>query len=111
MTKSQQTNITYKVKSINKYGRNAEKGVATEPSHVGDGVFAIVEKLVIEWGKLAIVPDGEDTSGRQKFRPMTVSELVDRSFEAAELTIRRGFERDHMVPLPSVLDDHDEAAS
>lgn len=38
-------------------------------------------QLIERWGMVAAIPDGEDSTGRQKLRLLTPSELIERSFE------------------------------
>lgn len=41
--------------------------------------------FVEKWGAISAVPDGEDSSGRQKLRLQTPAELVERATETAAL--------------------------
>ena len=45
--------------------------------------------FMLRWGCVAGVPDGEDSSGRQKGRLMTPKELVDRAVASATLMMDR----------------------
>ena len=44
--------------------------------------FAV--EFIERWGAIAAIPDGEDSSGRQKLRMMTPQELVTRATQTAE---------------------------
>jgi len=65
-------------------------------------------ELVGRWGMVAMMPDGEDSSGRQKFRPSTPQELCDRACETASLLFSKLRELGWFANIPTVaeLDDH-----
>lgn len=42
------------------------------------------ERLLEKWGPCPCVPDGEDSSGRQKVRAMSASEVAARAVDLAE---------------------------
>lgn len=51
-----------------------------------------------------VVPDGETSNGSQKYRALTVQEIVDRSIEIAELMFTELEAKGHVVFVPP----HDE---
>lgn len=63
--------------------------------------------MVLKWGMVAGMPDGEDSSGRSKVRLAEPAELVDRAFLCAEAAVEMAKDRGHMLALPSLLPDDD----
>jgi hypothetical protein len=57
-----------------------------------------------------VVPDGETTSGDQKFRVLTPEEVVERAVALAELTFERLIARGHVAVAPTYDDLPDETA-
>ena len=47
-------------------------------------------------------PDGEDSSGRQKFRPLTPDEVAHRACEISEAIFSRFDDRGWILDLPKV---------
>lgn len=58
-------------------------------------------KLLGQWGLVAHAPDGEDSSRRQKFRPASPAEMVDRACNTADLAFAAFEEREWLTKLPS----------
>lgn len=44
----------------------------------------MARELVVRWGSVAAVPDGEDSAGRSQVRLQTPEELVDRAIRTAQ---------------------------
>lgn len=62
-----------------------------------DAVFHIANELL---GHIAIAmgePDGEDSSGRQKFALMAPADVATRALDIAEELVEQGAERGHIV--------------
>ena len=57
--------------------------------------------LVEKWGLVSGVPDGEDTSGRQRIRLMSPEEVVDRAIVTSDLLVKAFRERGWMHKLPT----------
>ena len=58
--------------------------------------------LIEKWGIVALEPSGEDSTGRQQFKPKSLNDVVKQAFDTAELAVKemraRGLVID--VPLP-----------
>lgn len=75
------------------------------PNDTARLAFALLEK----WGPVCAMPDGEDSAGRAKIRPLTPNETVVRAFEIAEFAMQCAWEGDHMIELPDVVELNREA--
>jgi UTP-glucose-1-phosphate uridylyltransferase len=64
-----------------------------------DHCGAMAIDLVIKWGMVAAVCDGEDSCGRAKLRLMTPDELVDRAMETARQLTKALTDTGHMVAV------------
>lgn len=64
----------------------------------------LASELMRHLAIVAVVPDGEDNSGRQKVRLMTPAEIVDRATEIADLAWNKYRSRGWIldVPLPKI---------
>jgi len=56
--------------------------------------------FIIRWGCVAAMPDGEDSSGRQKLRLMTTRELVVRATKTAQLLMAH-FRKNNLIHINS----------
>ena len=61
---------------------------------------AIAESLVEKWGAIACIPDGEDSSGRQKLRLSSPEELAKRCCDVAHGMWDEFIRRDWVTELP-----------
>lgn len=59
--------------------------------------LACIEK----WGMVCAMPDGEDSSGRQKARPATVAEITDRACNCADAAFEEFQKRGWFIEVPS----------
>ena len=44
---------------------------------------AFAMHLIERWGMIAATPDGEDSAGRAKLRPLSATEVVDRACDVS----------------------------
>ncbi len=58
--------------------------------------------FIERWGMVAAVPDGEDTTGRQKLRLATPTELVERACVITEQLFSAMDSKGWITELPSV---------
>jgi len=58
-------------------------------------------EMLIKWGMVAEVPDGEDSAGRFKLKLMPVDELVQRACETADKAFREFEKRGWTLEIPS----------
>lgn len=58
--------------------------------------------LLERWGPVVGAPDGEDSAGRMKVRPMTPRETVAQAFDIAEEAMRAAAERGLLVESPDL---------
>ncbi len=63
----------------------------------------IAIEFVTKWGMVAALPDGEDSSGRQKLRMHRPAEMVDRAIECAGLLAEVLRKRGWMHITPSMI--------
>lgn len=67
--------------------------------------FNLEAKIAIacaeRWALVAAIPDGEDSSGRQKLRLPTPQELAERSAGIASALYEEFDTRGWMIPIPS----------
>lgn len=56
----------------------------------------LAERLLERWGSFPALPDGETSSGRQKFRIVTAEELAERAIDVAEAIELKLIARGHM---------------
>lgn len=68
-----------------RFRKNYDGRMVPEVAIILDQVASIAKEMAERWGMVAALPDGEDTSGRQKLRIMTPEELVERACTVAEL--------------------------
>lgn len=62
-------------------------------------------EFIARWGCVAAIPDGEDSSGRQKLRLPTPVELVDRAIETAETLNTRMIALGWLVEVPKPVNE------
>jgi len=53
------------------------------------------------WGMVCAMPDGEDSGGRQKLRPATVSEITEHACACAEAAYDQFQKRGWFIAVPS----------
>ena len=70
----------------------------------------IVIDLITRWGMVAAIPDGEDSSGRQKLRLMTPEELVERAVSTAHIFVEQAKRESLAIELPEPEPLQDEEA-
>jgi len=58
--------------------------------------------MVIKWGMIVAEPDGEDSSGREKTKLMSVENLVERAFRTAKLILETA-RRENLIHTPPTL--------
>ena len=73
-----------------------------------NAVARMAENIVTRWAQVAAVPDGEDSSGRQKMRLPTAEELAVRACDIAEAVWLEFQKRDWLMALPLVETDKPE---
>lgn len=61
-------------------------------------------QLIERFGSVAAVPDGEDSSGRQRLRLQTPEELVERCFTIARLFMAEARRRNLVHILPDIAE-------
>ena len=66
-------------------------------------------EFIARWGMVAAEPDGEDTAGRQKLKPMSPEQVVDRALRVAELACQRFEEKGWYLHLPEPTPPPEEA--
>ena len=64
--------------------RNDVRQIAVHNDEISNPEALLTFALVERWGMIMGTPDGEDSSGRQKVRIMTASELVERACRVTE---------------------------
>lgn len=67
---------------------------------VQDPVAELAYRLCERWGTIAGLPDGEDSSGRQKIALMPVDELVKRSCDTAQALFAEFDKRGLLLAIP-----------
>ena len=55
--------------------------------------------LIEKWGTISAQPDGEDSSGRQKWKCEPPQDLVNRCFSIAELFVMTGVSLGYILPI------------
>jgi len=83
---------------------NDRKEVSVENRFMPIFEARLATNLIEKWGMVAAMPDGEDSSGRQKARMMDPSEIVHRACETARLAADAFYAADWMVEIPSQAD-------
>ena len=61
-------------------------------------------EMVVKWGMVAGVPDGEDSSGRQQLRLATPEELTKRAIETAALMYEKLEKTGHLIDTSEIFD-------
>lgn len=72
-----------KVREVKVYGDCNPKFVF-ERDWAPDEVGSLAVEMAIKWGMICATPDGEDSSGRAKMRPLTPEELAVRVVDCAQ---------------------------
>lgn len=67
-------------------------------------VFA--QELLARWGLVAAEPDGEDSAGRQKLKPLSVESLVTRACEMSQLAFEEFQKREWLLELPNPYEEN-----
>jgi hypothetical protein len=62
----------------------------------------IAERLMSHLAIVAAMPDGEDSSGRQKLRMMTPAEVVTRANDIADLAWKQWRQRNWLLDIPDL---------
>lgn len=78
--------------------KNIDKNTLGNTVLSAEGDFAL--RMLIQWGPVCSVPNGEDSHGRAMSRPITPAETVDRAFSIAELAFLNLQARDWIVSAP-----------
>ncbi|MDD4893125.1 MAG: hypothetical protein PHH73_03915 [Candidatus Rickettsiella isopodorum] len=60
----------------------------------------IALEMIIRWGLVSAMPDGEDSTGRQRMRLLDPIELVDRAYETANLFMIEARKRNLILFVP-----------
>ena len=66
-------------------------------------IAKLAAEFCLRWGMVAGVPDGEDSSGRQKLRLATPDELIDRAVTTVEKLYTVLDDRGHLVDTSETL--------
>jgi hypothetical protein len=69
------------------------------PRLAADAVAELAQRLAASTAA-HVVPDGETSSGDQKYRLLTPEEVVERAVAIAELTFQRLIEQGYALTLP-----------
>lgn len=81
-----------------RFGEQTEVTIYTKFAQNTRAKLAVT--LLERWALVAIKPDGEDTSGRQKFTMFSPEELVERACVTADLAITEFEKRGWLLALP-----------
>jgi hypothetical protein len=99
-----------KTKIVNKYSNSAH--IMTHESEILENEARLAMIMIEKWGMVAALPDGEDTTGRQKMRIMTPTELVNRAFITAKLAMayarKNGLVHIAVDPFDETLNENKE---
>ena len=68
----------------------------------------LASEMVMKWGMVSGMPDGEDSSGRHKLRLATPDELTTRAVETAELLLKKMNDKNWVLNLPAPENVEDE---
>ncbi len=60
----------------------------------------IALEMILRWGLVSAMPDGEDSAGRQRGRLLTPVELVDRAYETANRFMTEARKRNLILFVP-----------
>lgn len=63
----------------------------------------LATSLIERWGLVMAVPDGEDSTGRQRGALMPVVDVVARACDTADQAIAEFRSRGWLIDLPSIL--------
>ena len=85
-------------------GRYPDKHLIVYQTTLFEKEAEIAIELVKLWGVNQGAPDGEDATGRQKWKQLTPKELVARAFDAASIIMAFSHERRLVHQAPSLLD-------
>ena len=66
-----------------------------------DSKAEFATEMLIKWGMVTGVPDGEDSAGRAKLKVMPVDELVQRACETAEKAFTEFEKRGWILEVPT----------
>lgn len=69
----------------------------------------VAMELVVRWGIVAAVQDGEDAAGRSKDKLQPPIEIVKRAVETADLLMEDIEKRGWMLPCPSPHEYYEES--
>jgi hypothetical protein len=91
-----------------RYGNRPEPTVATRKQLTMRARMATA--LIEKWGMVAALPDGEDTSGRQKMRLMKPKEIVQHAIDVSKMAINAFEEEGWIDEFPSAMDEIEKPA-
>jgi len=76
-------------------------GVKAHPSQALGFRAELARDIAVRLALVAAMPDGEDSSGRQKFRMMEPDEVADRACAIADQLVGEFERREWMIDLPA----------
>ena len=82
--------------------RYSEKAVAVFKTQVMTEEGELALDLLRQWGPVVGHPDGEDSAGNSRIRPMTPEETATRAFDIAAQAMKIAAERGLIVHLPDL---------
>ena len=59
-------------------------------------------ELILRWGMVAAIQNGEDSAGRHQLKLLTPQEVVDRAMEVTLLTFKAFHDNDMIVKIPTI---------
>lgn len=66
-----------------------------------DSKAEFATEMLVKWGVVAAMPDGEDSAGRAKLKIMPIDELVQRACETAEKAFTEFGKRGWILDVPA----------
>lgn len=69
---------------VEEEGYGCGTSVSISLARMRNPIAELASSLAERWGMVAGVPDGEDSSGRSRIRPMTAEEITNHACETAE---------------------------
>lgn len=86
---------------VKKYG---EESISVFDRETLEAEARIAMDFIVRWGMVAAMPDGEDSSGRQKLRLMTTDELIERAFDVSVKFCKKARADNFVHVTPSMKD-------
>lgn len=90
-----------KVVAVDRY-RNFKKEVVAYVEEQPDPVAQFAFDIIKQHAMVSAMPDGEDSSGRQKEKLPTPEQFVDRAFAIAEYAFNLARDKGRMIKTPDI---------